>query len=245
MSQQARPSRPSREADAGPPQGGRDSLGGAAAVPGVRGAVILRETASQTAGPYVHIGLAPNAAGFDIFENNFGADLTTPQTLGERIAIEGRVFDGIGTVVKDALIEIWQANAAGKYAHPADRQPGRALDPAFRGWGRACTDFDTGVYRFETVKPGAVMGRTGRPMAPHINVWVVARGINLGLNTRLYFSDEAEANAKDPVITLIEWESRRQTLIAQREAAGAATDVPTYRFDIRLQGEGETVFFDV
>ena len=255
MSQQARPSRPSREADAGPPQGGRDSLGGAAAVPGVRGAVILRETASQTAGPYVHIGLAPNAAGFDIFENNFGADLTTPQTLGERIAIEGRVFDGIGTVVKDALIEIWQANAAGKYAHPADRQPGRALDPAFRGWGRACTDFDTGVYRFETVKPGAVMGRTGRPMAPHINVWVVARGINLGLNTRLYFSDEAEANANDPVINLIEWEARRQTLIAQREgegggggaeAKGAAKGGPVvYRFDIRLQGDGETVFFDI
>jgi protocatechuate 3,4-dioxygenase alpha subunit len=203
----------------------------------------MRETASQTAGPYVHIGLAPRQAGFDIFENNFGNVLVDDKTQGERIRMEGRVFDGIGTVLKDALIEIWQANAAGKYAHPADRQSGKAIDEHFRGWGRACTDFDTGVYSFETIKPGPVAGRNGRPMAPHINVWIVARGINLGLNTRMYFSDEEEANAADPVINLIEWEARRATLIAQREerTKGAAV----YRFDIRLQGEGETVFFDI
>ena len=203
---------------------------------------LMRETASQTAGPYVHIGLAPQAAGFDIFENNFGSVLTDEQTKGERIRIEGRVFDGIGTVLKDALIEIWQANAAGKYAHPADRQPGKSLDESFRGWGRSCTDFDSGVYSFETIKPGSVVGRNGRFMAPHINVWVVARGINLGLNTRLYFSDEAEANAKDAVLNVIEWEARRATLVAQREDGGSQI---VYRFDIRLQGEGETVFFDV
>ena len=116
----------------------------------------------------------------------------TPKTKGEKIRIEGRVFDGIGTVLKDVLIEIWQANAAGKYAHPADRQPGKAIDPTFRGWGRACTDFETGVYTFDTVKPGAVEGRNGRIMAPHINAWIVARGINIGLNTRIYFSDEAD-----------------------------------------------------
>ena len=115
-------------------------------------------------------------------------------------------------MLKDVLIEIWQANAAGKYAHPADRQPGKAIDPHFRGWGRACTDFDTGVYTFETIKPGAVEGRNGRIMAPHINAWIVARGINIGLNTRIYFSDEAEANAKDAVLNLIEWEQRRKTL---------------------------------
>jgi protocatechuate 3,4-dioxygenase, alpha subunit len=202
----------------------------------------MRETASQTAGPYVHIGLAPQQAGFEIFENNFGNVLTDAQTKGERIRIEGRVFDGIGTVLKDALIEIWQANAEGRYAHPADRQSGKALDEHFRGWGRACTDFDTGVYGFDTVKPGVVTGRNGRFMAPHINVWVVARGINIGLNTRLYFSDEAEANAKDAVLNLIEWEQRRATLIAQRDDKGGRV---VYRFDIRLQGEGETVFFDI
>ena len=203
---------------------------------------LMRETASQTAGPYVHIGLAPQQAGFEIFENNFGSRLTTAQTKGERIRIEGRVTDGIGTVLKDALLEIWQANAEGKYAHPGDRQPDKAVDPHFRGWGRSCTDFDTGVYSFDTIKPGVVTGRNGRFMAPHINVWVVARGINLGLNTRMYFSDEAEANAKDAVLNIIEWEARRNTLVAQREVKDG---VVTYRFDIRLQGEGETVFFDI
>ncbi|MEP7295360.1 MAG: protocatechuate 3,4-dioxygenase subunit alpha [Burkholderiales bacterium] len=202
----------------------------------------MRETASQTAGPYVHIGLAPQAAGFDIFENNFGAVLTDAKTKGERIRIEGRVLDGIGTIVKDALIEIWQANAEGKYAHPADRQPGKAADDHFRGWGRGCTDFETGVYSFETIKPGVVTGRNGRFMAPHINVWVVARGINLGLSTRLYFSDEAEANKKDAVLNIIEWEARRATLVAQREDKGGQV---VYRFDIHLQGERETVFFDI
>ena len=207
---------------------------------------LMRETASQTAGPYVHIGLAPQQAGFNIFENNFGSVLVNAQTRGERIRIEGRVFDGIGTVLKDVLIESWQANADGKYAHPADRQAGKAVDPNFRGWGRSCTDFDSGVYRFDTIKPGLVAGRmsgqSSRFMAPHINLWIVARGINLGLNTRLYFSDEAEANAKDAVLNLIEWEARRQTLVAQREQLDGAV---VYRFDIRLQGDGETVFFDI
>jgi protocatechuate 3,4-dioxygenase alpha subunit len=202
----------------------------------------MRETASQTAGPYVHIGLAPQQAGFDIFENNFGNVLVSGETLGNRIRIEGQVFDGIGTVVKDALIEIWQANTQGKYAHPGDRQPGKSVDPAFRGWGRACTDFDTGRYSFETIKPGVVTGRNGRLMAPHVNFWIVARGINLGLHTRMYFSDEADANAGDAVLNIIEWEARRRTLVAQRESRAGQT---VYRFDIRLQGEAETVFFDV
>ena len=170
--------------------------------------------------------------------------LVADKTKGERIRIEGRVFDGIGTVLKDVLIEIWQANAEGKYAHPGDRQPGKSIHSHLRGWGRACTDFETGVYAFETIKPGPVEGRNGRVMAPHVNAWIVARGINIGLNTRIYFSDEAEANAKDPVLNLIEWEQRRATLVAERldrKGDGGAT---VYRFDIRLQGEGETVFFD-
>lgn len=240
--QQTKPHEPGAE----PPQGGRDPLGRWDTVSGGRGVVIARETASQTAGPYVHIGLAPQQAGFDIFQNNFGSVLVNVQTKGERIRVEGRVFDGIGTVLKDVLIESWQANAEGKYAHPADRQAGKAVDLNFRGWGRSCTDFDSGVYRFDTIKPGLVAGRVSGQghhfMAPHINLWIVARGINLGLNTRLYFSDEAEANAKDAVLNLIEWEARRQTLVAQREQQDGAV---VYRFDIRLQGDRETVFFDI
>ena len=200
----------------------------------------LPETSSQTAGPYVHIGLAPQQAGFDIFDKNFGNVLAGPKTKGERIRIEGRVIDGSGTPVRDVLVEIWQANAAGKYSHPADRQR-KALDPAFRGWGRGCSDFTTGVYTFDTIKPGSVMGRNGRPMAPHVNFWIVARRINLGLQTRMYFPDEEAANAKDPVLNLIEWEVRRKTLIARREARGGKV---VYRFDIHLQGPDETVFFD-
>jgi protocatechuate 3,4-dioxygenase alpha subunit len=201
----------------------------------------LNETASQTAGPYVHIGLIPHQAGFDIFQNNFGNVVAGAATKGERIVIEGRVFDGTGTPVRDALIEIWQANADGRYNHPADRQK-KPLDPDFRGWGRTGADFKTGIYTFETVKPGAVIGRHTRMMAPHINVWIVSRGINIGLHTRMYFSDEADANAADPVLNLIEQEERRQTLIAKRTSRDGKI---VYLFDIVLQGDNETVFFDV
>ena len=201
----------------------------------------LKQTASQTAGPYVHIGLAPHAAGFDIFQNNFSNVLAGAGTRGERILVEGRVFDGTGTPVRDALIEIWQANSFGRYNHPADTQD-KELDPDFRGWGRAAADFNTGVYTFDTVKPGQVVGRHGRPMAPHIGFWVVARGINIGLNTRMYFADEAAANAADPVLNLIELESRRKTLLAQRSERDGKV---VYTFDIHLQGDQETVFFDV
>ncbi len=201
----------------------------------------LQETASQTAGPYVHIGLVPQQAGFDIFENNFSSVLVTPETGGERIVIEGRVFDGTGTPVRDALIEIWQANAEGKYNHRADTQA-KPVDPTFRGWGRAGSDFETGVYRFETIKPGAVPGRHATAMAPHVNVWIVARGINIGLNTRMYFEDETAANKTDPVLNLIEQEERRKTLIAKRTSRDGKT---VYTFDIVLQGPNETVFFDV
>jgi protocatechuate 3,4-dioxygenase alpha subunit len=201
----------------------------------------LKETASQTAGPYVHIGLAPKQAGFDIFENNFGNVLVTPATRGERIRIEGRVLDGSGTPLRDVLIESWQANAAGRYRHPADLQD-KAIDPAFRGWGRACSDFETGEWWIDTIKPGPVVGRDGRTMAPHVNLWIVARGINIGLSTRMYFADERAANEADPVLRLIEWEVRRKTLIAARSERDGRV---VYRFDIRLQGPEETVFFDV
>jgi protocatechuate 3,4-dioxygenase alpha subunit len=202
----------------------------------------LGETPSQTAGPYVHIGLIPHQAGFDIFNKNFSNVLVGADTPGERIRIEGRVFDGIGAPLKDVLLEIWQANAAGRYNHPADRQD-KPLDKAFRGWGRAGSDFETGLYAFETVKPGSVIGRRGhRPMAPHVNLWIVARGINIGLATRMYFSDEEVANTADPVLNIIEPDIRRRTLIAQREMRGQSA---VYTFDIYLQSDRETVFFDV
>ena len=199
----------------------------------------LKETPSQTAGPYVHIGLAPGAAGFDIYARELGWDIAGPNAEGERIRIEGRVTDGTGNPVKDVLIETWQANARGHYAHP---EGGGAVEDGFRGWGRVITDFETGEWGFDTIKPGPVAGRDATLQAPHISLWIVARGINVGLNTRLYFSDEAEANARDRVINLIEWESRRKTLIAQR---GERDGVVVYRFDIRLQGDDETVFFDI
>jgi protocatechuate 3,4-dioxygenase, alpha subunit len=198
------------------------------------------ETASQTGGPYVHIGLAPAQAGFAIYDNNFGHVLADAQTPGERIRVEGTVFDGSGTPMRDVLIECWQADAHGRYAHPADAKPS-----SFRGFGRSGADFSSGLYRFDTIKPGRVMGSGGKLQAPHIALIIFARGINTGLHTRLYFSDEPVANAEDPVLAGIEHEVRRKTLIAPREPRGAEV---VYRFDIRVQAADpvqETVFFDV
>lgn len=199
----------------------------------------LKETPSQTAGPYVHIGLAPGAAGFDIYREELGHDIAGSNAKGDRIRVEGVVIDGTGSPIKDVLLETWQANADGIYAHP--EHPGD-VEAGFRGWGRIITDFETGEWGFDTIKPGRVMGRDARLMAPHINLWVVARGINLGLNTRIYFSDESDANAEDPVLNLIEWERRRETLIAKRTERGGQI---VYRFEMKLQGETETVFFDI
>ncbi len=199
-----------------------------------------KESASQTAGPYLHIGMYPSAAGLDVRTGETPSVLVSPATQGERIRIEGHIYDGAGSRVRDAQVELWQANAAGRYNHPADRQD-KPLDADFKGWGRAVCDFETGLYWFETVKPGGVIGRHGREMAPHVNLWIVARGINVGLHTRVYFSDEAQANAEDPVLKLVDHAPRRETLIAQRQDAG---DRVVYRFDISLQGDNESVFFD-
>lgn len=199
----------------------------------------LKESASQTAGPYVHIGLAPGAAGFDIYRQELGHDITGPNAKGDRIRIEGRVIDGMGAPIKDVLLEVWQANANGHYAHP---EGGGEVEDGFRGWGRVISDFDTGEWSFKTVKPGKTQGRNVGTQAPHLNFWIVARGINIGLNTRMYFEDEVEANDADPVLNLIEWKHRRTTLIAQRSEEGGMS---VYRFNIQLQGENETVFFDV
>ena len=201
----------------------------------------LHETPSQTGGPYVHIGLLPEQANIEVFENNFNNHLVQEKTLGERIRLEGQVFDGLGLPLRDVLIEIWQADANGVYPSAADIQ-GKVVDPNFLGWGRTGADFETGFWSFNTIKPGAVPGRKGTTQAPHIALIIFARGINIGLNTRVYFEDEAEANAQDPVLKGIEWAPRRQTLIAKREEREGEV---VYRFDIRIQGEDETVFLDI
>lgn len=201
----------------------------------------LHETPSQTGGPYVHIGLLPQQANIEVFENNFNNQLVKENTLGERIRLEGQVFDGLGLPLRDVLIEIWQADANGVYSSAADIQ-GKVVDPNFLGWGRTGADFETGFWSFNTIKPGAVPGRKGTTQAPHIALIIFARGINIGLNTRVYFEDEAEANAQDPVLKGIEWAPRRQTLIAKREERDGEV---VYRFDIRIQGEDETVFLDI
>jgi protocatechuate 3,4-dioxygenase alpha subunit len=195
---------------------------------------MLKETPSQTAGPYVHIGMTPNFCDIrGIYPADLGATMVTEATAGERIEIAGRVIDGDGAPVIDAVIEIWQADSTGVYRTHA--QAGE-----FTGWGRQPMS-EAGAYSFKTIKPGRVAGPDGKPMAPHISLWVVARGINIGLQTRLYFEDEAEANATDWVLIRIQSPARRKTLIARKEAG----EMPRYVLDIRLQGENETVFFDL
>lgn len=185
---------------------------------------------SQTVGPFFAPAL--------LREGAYCPVLTQPETLGERIRIEGYVLDGDGLPVPDALIEIWQANTYGRYNHPAD-QGAAPLDPSFSGFGRSGTEED-GSYRFETIKPGPVPFDTERTQAPHICVTVFARGLLNHLVTRLYFADES-ANASDPVLQCIPYD-RRATLLARREPER----VPAiYHFDIILQGTDETVFFNL
>lgn len=197
----------------------------------------LKESPSQTAGPYVHIGCVPNFCDIKgVYPEDLGSSMVNENTRGERINISGIVYDGTGTPLKDAMIEIWQADADGLYPSPEEHRG--TADSNFTGWGRKAGDYATGEWVFETIKPGAVPFPDGRMMAPHISLWIVARGINIGLQTRLYFEDEADANAKDPILTRLEHQNRVPTLIARKTGDGA------YRFDIHLQGEKETVFFD-
>ena len=201
----------------------------------------LPETPSQTAGPYVHIGCTPNHAEiFGVWDADLGVGLVDDDTRGERVTVTGRVLDGTGTPLRDAMVEIWQADAAGLYPSPAETR-GQA-DPHFAGWGRQPTSMTDGTFTFRTVRPGRVPWRIDRPdgplQAPHISFFIVARGINVGLNTRMYFGDEEAANAEDPLLARIEHRSRVATLIS-------AVDGATHRFDIRLQGENETIFLAI
>lgn len=183
-------------------------------------------TASQTVGPFFDIGLAKYSV----------ADLARPEIEGQRVTIQGRVLDGDGHPVNDALIELWQANANGKYAHPEDTQD-KPLQQGFKGFGRVGTD-DRGGFRFTTIKPGRVPGPSGTLQAPHIAVAVFMRGLLKHLVTRIYFPDDP-ANAEDPILRLVE-PKRRATLIA----ASLPGSNRVFEWNVICSGANETVFFD-
>ena len=196
------------------------------------------ESPSQTAGPYVNIGLMPNFSGIDgVYTEDPGSRLINDDTRGDQVTIRGRIYDGDEAPVTDAVVEIWQADADGLY--PSPRETRGAADPNFRGWGRCAADLETGEFVFESIRPGSVPFTDGREQAPHITLWIVARGINLGLQTRLYFDDRIEANTADPLLSMIEPRSRADTLIAKSEGEAE------FHFDIYLQGPRETVFLDI
>jgi protocatechuate 3,4-dioxygenase, alpha subunit len=192
----------------------------------------LPETPSQTAGPYVHIGCIPTFAGVaGVYPEDLGKRAIEDGAKGEIITITGSVHDGTGWALRDAMMESWQPDAAGKF-------PGqKGADPKVNGFCRFAADGKSGEFTLRTVKPGKVPLRDGTVQAPHVDVWVVARGINIGLLTRIYFEDED--NEADPLLSRIEQRQRVDTLIAKKTGKGA------YRFDIRLQGEDETVFLDL
>ena len=194
----------------------------------------LNQTPSQTVGPFFAYGLTPAQYGYP-FRSLAGPVLIDGDTPGERIRITGRVLDGEGKAVPDAMLEIWQADGEGRYAHPADQ---RGSNVRFKGFGRCGTGTDPeSRFVFETIKPGKV----GDGQAPHVNVILFMRGMLCHVYTRIYFDDEAEANAGDPVLASVE-EARRHTLIAARTTTPGGT---IYRFDLHMQGPDETVFFDV
>ena len=194
----------------------------------------MKQTPSQTIGPYFAYGLTPEGYGKAGIVTSI---LVNDNTEGERIRIHGQVIDGNGEPVRDALLEIWQADYAGRYRHPEDKPD---MDSGFTGFGRRATD-DNGMYSFVTIKPGRVKGSAEEMQAPHINMIVFLRGILSHAYTRVYFSDEHESNQSDRVLTGVET-TRRHTLIAQRDDAMQLT---RYSFDIHLQGDNETVFFDI
>ena len=183
----------------------------------------LRETASQTAGPYVHIGCLPSVAGV---EGVYPKDLTANRKIDENdtVMINGHVFEGDGEVCKDIMLEFWHADQEGSYKNGI--------------WQRTATDLETGRFSITTVIPGSCQDFQGNTLAPFISIWITARGINLGLLTRMYFPEFAKANATDPHLALVE-KSRWQTLVAK-----AGSKDGNYKFDIHLQGSSETVFFE-
>ena len=195
--------------------------------------MIRRATPSQTIGPFFHRALLHE--GWNDLDN-----LAARGAVGERVVIEGSVLDGDGEPVTDAMIEVWQANAAGRYDHPEDLKPSKPLDRNFQGFGRVATGPD-GRFRLRTIKPGPVAGAGETLQAPHINVSIFARGLLKRLVTRIYFPGEL-LNETDALLSALPTD-RRDTLIARAVDAGAAERV--LEFDIVLQGDNETVFLDV
>ena len=182
-------------------------------------------TTSQTVGPFFQIG----------FELLMKPDVAGPGVPGERFTLEGQVLDGDRVPIPDAVIEIWQADSHGKYAHPKDSQD-KAIDPVFHGYGRVGTD-DNGYFRISTIKPGMTPGPNGSTQAPHLAVTVFMRGLLRHLFTRVYFPDEP-ANCTDPILNMVT-PARRQTLIARQSTYGML------RWDVRMQGDDETVLLDI
>jgi len=186
------------------------------------------ESGWATVGPFFH----------SVLPWKGGGEMAKPGTRGERIQIFGRVLDAEGKPINDALIELWQANAAGKYDHPEDDQPGER-DPSFQGFGRVAADAE-GYFRVDTIRPGRVRGLGNTMQAPHIEISIFARGVLKRLVTRLYFDGDA-ANDTDPVLGLIEDSKRRRTIMAARDP----TEPSRWLLTIHLGGPNETVFFDV
>lgn len=197
------------------------------------------ESASQTAGPYVHIGLVPSRAGIQqapIVTHDLCAQGIPDSALP--IEVCGQVLDGSGSPIYDAVVELWQADHLGQYQARANQ--------GFRGWGRSAIDPDNGHFHFKTIKPGSVPCRANMFMAPHLALWIVARGINLGLHTRMYFPEDSARHQTDPVLNTIEIKRRRSTLIAACAVDADPERSPIrYSFDIVIQGDQETVFFDI
>ncbi len=190
------------------------------------------ETPSQTGGPYVHIGCIPTFAGINgVYPEDLGLRAIEEGASGEVITIRGFVLDGNGWALRDAMLETWQPDAQGLFTGQS------GADPKVNGFCRFAADAESGEFTLRTVKPGPVPLRSGGMQSPHISVWVAARGINIGLHTRIYFEDEE--NSEDFLLSKIELRSRVDTLIAKKTAQGE------YHFDIHLQGGAETVFLDL
>jgi len=201
-------------------------------------AKILKQTPSQTAGPYLHIGCIPQQIGITpSFSKDLNNLVLSNETKGSRIEICGKIYDGNHDVIKDALVEIWQVDTNGCYKSRVNKN--NKSDPNFNNWGRTSCDLETGLWQFYTIKPGMVTLNNQKILAPHIWLWVAARGINTGLFTCLYFCDENNLNALDCNLKKISKNSNLQSLIADKIAENK------YEFNIYLQGDKETIFFDI
>ena len=198
----------------------------------------LKQTPSQTAGPYLHIGFLPEEVGINSsLSRELNNLILSEKTEGTRIEISGKIYDGNNEVLKDALVEIWQVDSNGNYQSRLTKK--NKYDKNFSNWGRTSCDFNTGLWKFNTIKPGIVQLNKSEILAPHIWLWIVARGINLGLYTCMYFSDENTLNKLDRNLKKLNNNNNLQSLFA------VYTEKYKYEFNIHLQGAKETIFFNV